>query len=471
MSQEIGQTGMEFSQDLTEVPSVLRYSDILKVGSPLADLQYHTLIPSNGAVFSPQQQIRIPFNVPMDSFANLKGAYIKFKVNNTTASATGATTPGKIALDPQAGIGAIIDTWRIYSGTGSLIEEVQHYNAIYALMTNLTPPQHTQSSLNIQDGASEAALTEQSVCGAGLAGVVDLSTRTSILRTKAKTFTHIPMSGFFQSDRLCPLGFSTGTAYVEITLPQAGTPFIADNDEASAVAWTISNVELHVPVLRMSAEFNNSFRQLLSSGMPINWHSQSFHNVQTNVASSTTGSHTMTMATRKRSVKSVITLFRKSADVNDQKVDSVSARKSLGISEYSYSIGGLRMPSKNVVIQNDDNNQDLGEVYCNLVGCLSNLGNIYSATGMNRDTFIVADETGTSASKVAYALDLEAYGHSDVQSGKNLAGQGLPLVLEATLGTSTANMASSADVLVDCYLLHDVVYSLDGMSGNITANA
>ena len=471
MSQEIGQTGMEFAQDLTEVPSVLRYSDILKVGSPLADLQYHTLIPTNGNTFSPQQQIRLAFNVPTDSFCNLKGAYLKFQVNNTTASATGATTPGKIALDPQAGIGAIIDTWRIHSGTGALIEEIQHYNAIYALMSNLTPPQHTQSSLNIQDGASESALTQQSVCGAGSNAVVDETSRVSILRTKSKTFTHIPMSGFFQSDRLCPLGFATGTAYVEITLPSASTPFISDSDEASAISWTISNIELHVPVLRMSAEFNNSFRQLLASGLPINWHSQSFHNVQTNVASGTTGSTTLTMATRKRSVKSVITLFRKSADLTDDNVDSVSARKSLGITEYNYTIGGLRMPSKNVVIKNTADNVDLGEVYANLVGCLSNLGNIYSATGMNRDTFIVADETGTVASKVAYALDLEAYGHSDVQSGKNLANQGLPLVFEANLGSGNANQAATSDILVDCYLLHDVVFSLDGVSGNITANA
>lgn len=467
MSQEIGQTGMEFAQDLTEVPSVLRYSDILKVGSPLADLQYHTLIPSNGSTFSPQQQIRIPFNVPTDAFCNLKGAYIKFKVNNNTASATGATTPGKIALDPQAGVGAIIDTWRIHSGTGALIEEIQHYNAIYALMSNLTPPQHTQSSLNIQDGASESALTQQSTAGSGSNAVVDETTRVSILRTASATFTHIPMSGFFQSDRLCPLGFATGTAYVEITLPSASTPFISDSDEASSIAWTISNVELHVPVLRMSAEFNNSFRQLLASGLPINWHSQSFHNVQTNVASGTTGSTTLTMATRKRSVKSVITIFRKSADLTDDNVDSVSARKTLGISEYNYTIGGLKMPSKNVAVSTTD----LGEVYANLVGCLSNLGNIYSATGMNRDTFYLADDTAVTASKVAYALDLEAYGHSDVQSGKNLANQGLPLVFEANLGSSTANQASSADVLVDCYLLHDVVYSLDGVSGNITANA
>jgi hypothetical protein len=466
MSQEIGQTGMEFAQDLTEVPSVLRYSDILKVGSPLADLQYNTLIPSNGSTFSPQQQIRIPFNVPTDSFCNLKGAYIKLKVNNNTASATGATTPGKIALDPQAGIGAVIDTWRIYSGTGALIEEIQHYNAIYALMSNLSPPQHTQSSLNIQDGASESALTEQSVCGAGNNAVVDSATRVSILRTASATFTHVPMSGLFQSDRLCPFGFATGTAYVEITLPSENMPFIVDSDEASTPSWTISEVELHVPVLRMSAEFNNSFRQLLASGLPINWHSQSFHNVQTNIASGTTGSTTLTMATRKRSVKSVITMFRESSDLTDKKVDSASARKALGITEYSYTIGGMKMPSKNIKV----GATDLGEAYANLVGCLSNLGNIYSATGMNRDTFYLTDN-GNVASKIAYALDLEAYGHSDVQSGKNLANQGLPLVFEATLASGNTNGASSNDIQVDCFLLHDVVYSLDGVSGNITANA
>lgn len=463
MAQEIGQTGMEFAQDLTEVPSVLRYSDILKVGSPLADLQYHTLIPSNGGTFSPQQVIRLPFNVPTDAFCNLKGAYIKMKVNNATPSA--GTGSGAIFLDPQAGIGSVIDTWRIYSGTGSLIEEINHYNAIYALMTNLSPPAHAQSSLNIQDGASSADLSAQAVAGIGLSTMP--TTHSNIASTGSKTFTHIPMSGFFQSDRLCPLGFSTGTAYIEITLPSLNMPFSTENNDTNNLSWTLSNIELHVPVLRMSAEFNNSFRQLLASGLPINWHSQSFHNVQTNVPQGTTGQTTLTMATRKRSVKSVITLFRKSADLTDRKIDSASARKTLGITDYNYTVGGLKMPSKNVAISTTD----IGEGYANLVGCLSNLGNIYSSTGMNASTFYLADDTATSASKIAYALDLEAYGHSDVQSGKNLANQGLPLVFEATLGTSSANQASSADVAVDCFLLHDVVYSLDGVSGNITANA
>ena len=50
-------------------------------------------------------------------------------------------------------------------------------------MANLSPPQHTQSSLNIQDGASESALTEQAICGAGANNAVDSTSRVNILRT------------------------------------------------------------------------------------------------------------------------------------------------------------------------------------------------------------------------------------------------------------------------------------------------
>jgi len=274
------------------------------------------------------------------------------------------------------------------------------------------------------------------------------------------------MSGLFQADRLCPLGFSTGTAYIEMTLPAAATPFCKDANDVNAIAWSISNVELHVPVLRMSSDFNMSFRQLLSTGLPINWASQSFHNVQASVGSGSTGQTTLTMATRKRSVKSVISLFRASTELTNEKVDSISARKSLGISEYNYTVGGMRMPSKNVAV----GATDLGEVYANLQGCMSNLGNVNSASGMNRDTFILASDVGTVASKVAYALDLEAYGHSDVQSGKNLSGQGLPLVFEASLGSGDANAAATLDVLQDCYLLHDVIYSLQS-DGSLSSSS
>ena len=107
---------------------------------------------------------------------------------------------------------------------------------------------------------------------------------------------------------------------------------------------------------------------------------------------------------------------------------------------------------------------DLGESYATLSQCLSNLGNVYSSTCMNVDNYRLAvDQDGSggqaTASKIAYGLDLESYGHSDVQSGKNLSNQGLPVVFNAQLGTGTGNQAATASCLCDMYLLYDVVYS------------
>lgn len=477
MSQEIGTSQMEYAQDLTEVPSVLRYSDILKVGSPVADMTYNTLIPSNGSGgFGPNQQIRIPFNVPTDAFCNLKNAYLKMTVKNSTSTAT--QTPavhggGSASLDPFAGVASFIDTWRVVSGTGALLEEIQHYNAAYALMTTLSPSEHSISNLNTMEGHSEAGVTEQSEANVGQTNTSDgigalASTRSIIAGGGAtKTYTHIPMSGFMSSDRLAPLGFATGTAYIEITLPNLHTPLTYGKGDTSTPIWTIENVELHVPVLRMSAEFNASFRQLLASGIPINYHSQSFTNIQSNLSSGTSGQHPLVMATRKRSCKSIFTMFRKSTELTNKVVDSVSARRHCGVQSYNYTIGGQKMPSKDITFSAIDT----GETYGALVQCLSNLGNINSSTCINKNTFRAANDT-TGASKVAFGLDLEAYGHSDVQSGKNLANQGLPIVFEANYQSgATNNCATDNDMLVDCFILHDVVYSLDGISGNITANA
>lgn len=464
-----------FAEDLSETPSVLRYSDILKVGTPLADLQYNTFIPSNGGIFNADQSIRIPFNCPTDSFVNLKGAYLKMRITNKNQAADA------IGLDGEAGVGAFIDTLRIVSGTGALLEEIVHYNAVYALMNGLVSDNHRQSSMALTTGTSDTPLSYQSV-GEANNGAVSTD-RVVIDQNKSYTGTHIPMSGFFNSDRLCPLGFTNGTCYLELQLASLNSPVIVNgNATSTSYNWQIDTVELHCPVLRMGSEFNASFRQILASGIPINWHSTSYHNVQSSMGS-VSGSTTITTASRKRSVKSILTMFRKTADLTNIKVDSISCRRSLGITDYSYTVGGLKMPSKNIKIGGAGkrtekvDNRDVGEAYSNLVMCLSNLGNIYSATCFTPTNFYTADNNtdGTNTKnvgcRIAYGLDLEAYGHSNVQSGKNLANQGLPLVFEATCGTTAANAGVSNSILCDQFLLYDVVYTLDGISGSITANA
>ena len=465
-----------FAEDLSETPSVLRYSDLLKIGTPLADLQYNTLIPSNGGTFSANQSIRIPLNIATDSFANLKGAYLKFKITNKNQAAD------NFGLDGEAGVGAFIDTFRVVSGTGALLEEVVHYNAIYSLMNGMVSDNHRQSTMAITSGTSATPLSHEVQ---GAANNASVSTdRVVIEQNETYVGTHIPMSGFFNSDRLCPIGFLQGVPYVELQLCSLNTPMIVNgNATSTSFNWEISEVELHVPVLRMGSEFNAQFRQVLASGIPINWHSTSFHNVQSSLSSGTAGQLTITTASRKRSVKSVFSMFRKSADLTDIKVDSVSCRRSLSASSYNYTIGGLKMPSKDIKISGAGlrtakaNGRDIGEVYSNLVMCMANLGNVYSATCFTPNNFYLPDNntSGTSSanlcSRVAYALDLEAYGHSNVQSGKNLANQGLPLVLELTCPNTDENAAKSSAVICDQFLMYDCVFSMDGVSGTLTANA
>ena len=102
------------------------------------------------------------------------------------------------------------------------------------------------------------------------------------------------------------------------------------------------------------------------------------------------------------------------------------------------------------------------------MNCFANLGNIYTGTCITQDNFIAANDTTTS-SKIAYGLDLESYGHSDVQSGKNLANQGLPIVFNAT--QDATNFTSALPGIIDTFLMYDVIYTLDGVSGTISASS
>jgi hypothetical protein len=449
---------------------------MIKVGTPIADTQIHTLIPSNGGTFSPNQQIRIPFNIPTDSFANLKGAYLNYTINNST------TNTKNLYLDPVVGGAGIIDTWRVVSGTGALLEEIQHYSVIYGICADMVSEDHRATHLAVMERSapnptSLGALSQGLAAGADL-GAADSGRENNIIPGDGNVrVSHKPMSGLFNADRLCPLGFATGTSYVEITLPSANNPFaVSSGDVGQTVGWTISNVELVVPVLRMGSEFNSSFRQLLSAGVPINWHSTSYHNVQSSVSQGV-AQITNTVSARKRSVKSIISCLRRTADLSSNAVDSNTARRSGGITQWNYEVGGIQYPAKDIkqnsALAITASGLNMGESFATLMNCFANLGNIYTGTCIAQNTFI-ADNDLTKASKIAYGLDLESYGHSDVQSGKNLANQGLPIVFNATIKTGAAtSFLTDANTtgLLDTFLMYDVIYTLDGVSGTISASS
>jgi hypothetical protein len=53
----------------------------------------------------------------------------------------------------------------------------------------------------------------------------------------------------------------------------------------------------------------------------------------------------------------------------------------------------------------------------------------------------------------------------------NLAGQGLPLVLYLNCGGGATRAATVGALLADLYVVHDVIFTLDGVSGTLSASS
>jgi hypothetical protein len=456
-------------EDNSTTPIEMRLSEVPSLPAPELELTYTTAIPMNGSTFSENMECRIGLNVPQDCFVDLKRAYLKYKLNNTGA--------GAAFLDPIVGGVSVIDNWRVIGGTGALLEEVIHYNTFYAVMNSYKNKDVVSSIHNIMEGASKNPAVGLKVAGTN--SNAECGGMTSITNGQSRVITHRPQSSFFNADRYMPLGFTQGLTYISLTLAQNSTAFIISTEnEANASSYSISEVELHLPILKPGPEFASMFRSAMSSGVPIQIHSVGVQNTQQAMPNGATGEQTLTFSTRKRSVKSLINVLRPSANLTIDERNSVSGFVNADTSEYNFSVGGLRIPAQRIKAKANINGIDMGELLANTQLALghysSDLRGICSIHTTNtmvdggNEEYLNDSEHDGKCGKAVFSLDLESY--NSAFAGKNLAGQGLPLVYHASVGGTEGAQANGA-LQLDLYVIHDVVYVLDGMTGVLTANS
>ena len=460
-------------EDNSTTPIEMRLSEVPGMPSPEMELTYTTAIPMNGNTFTQNQEVRIGLNVPENCFVDLKRAYLKYKLNNTMASAKGY-------LDPLVGGVSVIDNWRVIGGTGALLEEVIHYNTFCAVMNANKNVDVVSTIHHLYEGAGKnpgtALLTKVDGDGNNDANITGL---TQIAFGESRVITHRPQSAFFNADRYMPLGYTQGLTYISLTLAQNGTAFIiSEEDKAVASAYTISEVELHLPILKPGPEFASMFRSAMSSGVPIQIHSVGVQNTQQAMPQNANSEQTLTFSTRKRSVKSLINALRVSAGMALDEANSVSGFVNADTTEYNYSVGGMRIPAQRIKVNTATNGKDAGELIANTQLALGHFSSdlrgicsiekIADMKGGGTETYLIDTENTGKCGKAVFALDLESY--NSAFAGKNLAGQGLPLVYHAQV-SNTKGAQSLGALQLDLYVIHDVVYVLDGMTGVITANS
>jgi len=456
-------------EDNSTTPIEMRLSEVPSLPAPEMELTYTTAIPMNGATFTQNQEVRIGLNVPQDCFVDLKRAYLKYKLNNTGAGAG--------SLDPLVGGVSVIDNWRVIGGTGALLEEVIHYNTFYAVMNANKNKDVVSTVHHLYEGASKNPAIALKTNGNDTNAV--LGPLTSITNGQSRVITHRPQSAFFNADRYMPLGYTQGLTYISMTLAQNGTAFIISNEnEANASSYSISEVELHLPILKPGPEFASMFRSAMSSGIPIQIHSVGVQNTQQAMPNGANGEQTLTFSTRKRSVKSLVNVLRPAGNISLDERNSVSGFVCADTTEYNFSVGGMRIPASRIKVQAGINGKDAGELLANTQLALGHYSSdlrgvcsiqtIADMSGGGTETYLIDSEHDGNCGKAVFALDLESY--NSAFAGKNLAGQGLPLVYHASVGGTEGAQANGA-LQCDLYVIHDVVYVLDGMTGVITANS
>jgi hypothetical protein len=337
------------------------------------------------------------------------------------------------------------------------------------------------SSLNHeQDGASTDSCCIKTHINSG-AGATEANIQTTaiteIANDATRTITHRPNSAFFNADRYMPLGYTQGVSYLSITLSANATAAIAPNDaNPGVVAYETSNWELHLPILKPGPEFAAMFRSAMGSGVPIQIHSVGVQNTQQTITGGASQSETLTFSTRKRSVKSLMGGIRVNSSLTTAKQNSVSGFVNCAISEYNYSVGGVRIPAQQIKCSATDKGELLANTQMALGYFNSDLRGCDCISGLDAAKPVsiyyrsAADDKLAKCSRCLFSLDLESY--DAAYAGKNLAGQGLPLVLHCQTGDGANNFGAAATAcLVDLFVVHDIMYILDGATGVITANS
>jgi hypothetical protein len=451
-------------------PSELRYSDIPAMSTPSANMTVVKLIPSTGSTYGGNGNCRIPINIPTDSFCDFNRAYLKFTVTNKSQGGSNAYDKA-IYLDPQGGISCAIDRFQVISGTGSQLSETNHYNAWCALMNTHMMPNYVDTTLNITEGTSKNLKSTKSFGGVGKEDAALLTDRESVADGATATFVHRPKDPVFNTNRLFPIGFLSGIPYISLTFASTVGAFRTSKAATAVTAdWEIKDVELHLPVIQLPSDFNQSFRSLMASGVPISIASTGVVNSQQNLASGSSVA-TSTFSVRKRNVRGFLLMAREQTNLENKDCDSASCRRSMGLKDYQFSIGGVRMPSAPLVVTDADQ----GGLLMESKKALGHMSHLHGVCANKSDYYIndeetSATETTETCQKSIFALDTQPYTDNEQLSGMNLSGQGLPVVFHANLD-ATKGAQKISNLLLDLYSIHDIMYICDGVSGTISASS
>jgi hypothetical protein len=226
------------------------------------------------------------------------------------------------------------------------------------------------------------------------------------------------------------------------------------------VDYEISAVEYHVDAVYFSPDFNRNFVLNMQKMGGIQWHAVSYSH-STHVQQNPNGQTGMPISHRHKSLKSLMTVFRNSAHINDCNNKSITKRLAQNMNSYHYKIGGVQYPEYPVEVGRGIGKLAPAATQLELV--FGKLGDRVNSNCIDRFNFAPNldrwQESGCNnvGSKMVYAVELETYG-----SNSSLLESGI------STDSGSPNMMFSCELLnnnsinlrADTFGMYDCIFSI-----------
>ena len=209
--------------------------------SYITDRRQVSFAPQSASNFKPSGSRLMRFSLA-DEQGFLDGATVRLIFKITNLSTTGALTP---LVDSPA---SMFRRLRILCNGSGVVEDVEQYNRVHQMFSQLLPSQRRMNNITESWGGSNAAST-LSAAGAGASIPAD-SERTVVV--------HL-MSSFLSQGKMIPL--SLIPAVLELELGELNDCFSGDANK-----WEISRPRLVADVVTLDQSLVNSYSSHIISG-------------------------------------------------------------------------------------------------------------------------------------------------------------------------------------------------------------
>ena len=423
-----------------QAPRQLNYEDILPVAIESSS-QRREFYPEGGSTYGPNggtnpNVVRIPINA--DAMLDAQGSYLQFELKN----ASGAHT---IGLEfPQS----IIKRLRILSGSGTVLEDIGNYNRLYA---GILYPTQASPGFIMESGITAGQNTGDAVASD------TRNTNDQIAHSTARTMCVHLCSALMNSEKYVPLVMMNAGLILELELDVANSAGVCS--DVAGCEWTASNFRYIAHLINLQRDFYEKLRIVMEgSGGVLQLAGTTYKHFSGNWAAHDV-SNSINIPARVKSIKSIVWKNTIEADVSSHAKFGISDGVTHGLTEYQFRIGSVSYPPQSVKFSATNK----GEAYCELRKAFGTLGD-YSHGGplINKDSYGASAIAGSGSNEQAtlspFALDLESFPRTSLESGVSTADRALPITLDLT--AAATDVATTVDVWCMCDAIFYV--NLDG---------